>query len=198
MNIALFSRKAFTLALVGAITTGAIALVYQLTHQQIAKQQQQVLVASYQAVLGQHFDNDILTTCQQSTLDGSRLLRYQASRAQQSLANIYQVTTQQGYNGTIVFLVAITDDDEVLGLRVLSHKETPGLGDKIELSKSDWVLDFAHKHWQSSQQQLWAVRKDGGQFDAFTGATITPRAIVNQLANLLNQRHQLSFSPCQE
>ena len=74
--------------------------------------------------------------------------------------------------------VGIGRDGAVAGVRVLSHRETPGLGDKIELKKSDWVLSFDDKTLGDPAAEKWAVIKDGGEFDAFTGATVTPRAVV--------------------
>jgi len=82
--------------------------------------------------------------------------------------------------------VGINRDGSVAGVRVVSHRETPGLGDNIELSKSDWVLSFNGRQRDSSEDSTWAVRKDGGQFDQFTGATITPRAIVSATAQALD------------
>ena len=78
-------------------------------------------------------------------------------------------------------LVGMLLDGTVTGVRVLDHKETPGLGDKIDLRISDWILSFTGKIVSEATLNLWEVKKDGGQFDQFTGATITPRAVVNQV-----------------
>ncbi|WP_235263641.1 RnfABCDGE type electron transport complex subunit G [Nitrincola sp. A-D6] len=81
-------------------------------------------------------------------------------------------------------------DGRVAGVRVIGHRETPGLGDKIELDKSDWILSFNDQRWLGEEDRRWKVRKDGGQFDQFTGATITPRAIVRQVAAVLRYYEQ--------
>jgi electron transport complex protein RnfG len=82
-------------------------------------------------------------------------------------------------------LVAIDKNGVVTGSRVISHKETPGLGDKVDLKKSKWILSFANKSLENPSLKGWAVKKDGGDFDQFTGATITPRAVVRAVKNTL-------------
>lgn len=84
--------------------------------------------------------------------------------------------TQDGYSGEIAFLIGVNNQDEITGVRVISHTETPGLGDKIEFAKSSWVLSFNKRSLANTP--LWAVKKDGGDFDQFSGATITPRSVV--------------------
>jgi len=91
-----------------------------------------------------------------------------------------------GYTGDIQLLIAIDANHSLLGVRVISHKETPGLGDDIELRHSSWIKSFDQASLQSLTQQQWAVKKDGGQFDQFTGATITPRAVVNAVYRVLS------------
>lgn len=90
-----------------------------------------------------------------------------------------------GYSGEINILVGITPDGSISGVRVLEHRETPGLGDKIELRVSDWILGFNGKSLANPPAGQWAVRKDGGVFDQFVGATITPRAVVNGVQKAL-------------
>lgn len=86
--------------------------------------------------------------------------------------------TPEGYSGDIEFAMAVQPDGRILGVRVLRHRETPGLGDWIETARSNWVLAFDGKSLKDTPETLWHVRKDGGTFDQFTGATITPRALV--------------------
>lgn len=90
-----------------------------------------------------------------------------------------------GYNGRISILVGIFFDGTIAGVRVTSHRETPGLGDDVELAKSDWILSFNGKSLKIPLEEKWEVKKDGGNFDQFTGATITPRAIVAAVLNTL-------------
>jgi len=100
-----------------------------------------------------------------------------------------------GYSGVIRLLLGIDANGTLTGVRVLSHTETPGLGDAIDLSKSQWVLSFNGKSLQQPNEKGWHVKKDGGQFDSFTGATITPRAVVKGVHEALQlfQRHQNEF-----
>ena len=83
-----------------------------------------------------------------------------------------------GYSGEIRLMMGVAADGKLLGVRVLAHKETPGLGDKIETSKSKWIYDFEGKSLTSPSAEKWAVKKDGGVIDQLAGATITPRAVV--------------------
>ena len=101
---------------------------------------------------------------------------YRARRNNEVTGIILPATARDGYSGDIRLLVGIDRGGAVAGVRVLSHRETPGLGDKIELKKSDWVLSFDHKTLADPAPDRWAVIKDGGDFDAFTGATVPPRA----------------------
>ncbi|MGL6160860.1 electron transport complex subunit RsxG [Microbulbifer sp.] len=91
-----------------------------------------------------------------------------------------------GYSGPIALLVGVNRDGTVAGVRVTSHSETPGLGDKVDLKKSDWILSFNGQSLQNPPRDQWKVQKDGGAFDQFTGATITPRAVVNQVRTVLD------------
>ena len=97
---------------------------------------------------------------------------------------ILPAVARDGYSGDIYMIIGIRVDGSVAGVRITEHRETPGLGDKVELKKSDWVLGFNGKSL-SQGIGAWAVRKDGGEFDQFTGATITPRAVVNQVKQAL-------------
>lgn len=90
-----------------------------------------------------------------------------------------------GYSGNIELIVGIRADGMLSGVRVVSHRETPGLGDKIELRIDDWILDFKGKSLDEPSRERWRVRKDGGDFDQFTGATITPRAVVGAVRRAL-------------
>ncbi|WP_295802276.1 electron transport complex subunit RsxG [uncultured Microbulbifer sp.] len=101
-------------------------------------------------------------------------------------AVIIPAVAPDGYSGPIRMLVGVNRDGTVAGVRVTNHAETPGLGDKVEIKKSDWVLSFNGKSLQDPTRDLWKVQKDGGAFDQFTGATITPRAVVNQVRKVLD------------
>jgi electron transport complex protein RnfG len=98
---------------------------------------------------------------------------------------ILPATARDGYSGDIRLLVGIHADGRVAGVRAVGHRETPGLGDKIELKKSDWILDFNGRALGDPAFKQWTVRKDGGVFDQFTGATVTPRAVVTAVRRTL-------------
>ncbi len=104
---------------------------------------------------------------------------------QQPVAAIIPVIAPDGYSGDIKLIVGINADGSIAGVRVLSHNETPGLGDKLDLKKSQWILGFNGKSLTKPSVDGWAVKKDGGEFDQFTGATITPRAVVNSVKRTL-------------
>lgn len=110
---------------------------------------------------------------------------YRARRNGEVSTVIMPVVAPDGYSGSINMIVGINRDGTVAGVRVLEHKETPGLGDKVDLKKSDWVLSFNGLTSAGDKDPNWAVQKDGGQFDQFTGATITPRAVVNATGRAL-------------
>ena len=90
----------------------------------------------------------------------------------------FRLAALGGYSGAINLIMGVDKNAKVLGVRVIAHAETPGLGDKIEVSKSNWILSFDGQSLQNLTIEQWAVKKDGGEFDQFSGATITPRAIV--------------------
>lgn len=113
-------------------------------------------------------------------------------------AVIISALAPNGYNGRINILVGIFVDGTIAGVRVTSHRETPGLGDDIELAKSDWILDFDGKSLKMPIEEQWEVKKDGGVFDQFTGATITPRATVAAILNTLkfyDSNKEMLFKP---
>ncbi|GAB2995987.1 electron transport complex subunit RsxG [Psychrosphaera aestuarii] len=188
-NIALIKSKknALLLTAFAAVCTLFVAVTHIITAPVIEEQKQQDILRKLTQVLNQDkFDNNPLENCtsiNDASITGinkpSKV--YRATLNDEPYALIFQTQTKQGYNGRIEVMVAINATGEVQGVRSIAHQETPGLGDKIELEKSNWVLDFNGKTVKSESDSKWFVKKDGGQFDQFTGATITPRAIVNQL-----------------
>lgn len=98
---------------------------------------------------------------------------------------IFHFATPSGYSGPIELLIGINADNTVSGVRVINHKETPGLGDKMETKNSDWIYSFNGRSINNQNSNQWAIKKDGGDFDAWTGASITPRAIVKAVAQAL-------------
>lgn len=183
------TKNGLILAVFAIVTTGLIALTYFGTKDQIALQQQQKLLSILNAVIDESsYDNTIQLDCALVTsteMLGSNEPQhiYRATKQGQAVAVAIETTAPDGYSGKIQLVVGITSSQAksatVTGVRILEHKETPGLGDKIDLRISDWVLDFNNQVYTAEVVTNWAVKKDGGQFDQFTGATITPRAVVN-------------------
>lgn len=103
---------------------------------------------------------------------------YRAKKNNQVIAVIIEAVAADGYSGEIKTLVGIDQEDKILGVRVISHKETPGLGDYIEIDKSQWIKNFDLKSLDKTSEKQWAVKKDSGDFDYVSGATITPRAVI--------------------
>jgi electron transport complex protein RnfG len=121
--------------------------------------------------------------------------RYVINNNGKALGYISSVTTRQGYNGTIKFWLAVDATGNILGVRIYQHTETPGLGDKIELKVSDWVLDFNGHSLANTPIESWQVKSDGGQFDQFSGATITPKAVIIAVRQQLENFQRQSLTP---
>lgn len=121
---------------------------------------------------------------------------YRVTKRTEQVAIIVPFAVTNGYNGRIEMMIGLTKSGQITGLRVISHKETPGLGDKIELRHSDWILGFNQFSLNTPNTDLY-VKKDGGRIDAFTGATITPRAIASGVRQALDwfRQHQGQLFP---
>lgn len=177
-------RYALILGAVALACTLITSLIFGLTKGRIdevtAAQQRKLLL---EVVPQSHFDNDLLSTCKVIQLDNAHYLNriYFAKKSENLTAYLIQATAPDGYSGNIVLLIGIEPNGKVLGVRTLEHKETPGLGDKIETRVSNWILSFTDKIFSLENEADWKVKKEGGQFDEFTGATITPRAVVNNV-----------------
>lgn len=144
-----------------------------------------------------YYDNNLLEdtvyiSSKEDNLGEDETLVYIARKAGKVNAVSFRLIALGGYSGAINLIIGIDKDNKVLGVRVISHAETPGLGDKIEVSKSDWILSFEGHSLQNLTIEQWAVKKDGGTFDQFSGATITPRAIVRAVYQGLKffKKHQ--------
>ncbi|MDC0965754.1 electron transport complex subunit RsxG [Candidatus Thioglobus sp.] len=171
-----------------------VSLTQDTTQEKIQYNEEQLLIKRL-AELVSNYDNDILKEKydQMLMLHGinQKIGIYPAKRNGQTFAYLVEHTYPNGYNGSIRLLTGVSVDETLLGVRVVAHKETPGLGDKIETRKSDWIKQFAGLSLSSPTQDNWKVKRDGGLFEAFTGATITPRAIVSasyQVLELFNKK----------
>jgi len=178
------SRNAFLLAAFAIICTAAVATVNVLTKPVIAKQEQLALLKTInQLIPAEAYDNDIFASC--FIINDDELLGkgqtqqvFVAKKSNKPVALMLETSTFRGYAGEIKLAIGILADGKVAGVRAIRHTETPGLGDKIQTNKSDWIYSFDGKHYQKSQDARWEVKKNGGDIDAFTGATITPRAVT--------------------
>lgn len=182
-------RNGFLLALFALICTGLVAVVNQQTADKITQQEQQELMrVLHQLIPDEMHDNDLTAQCtllldKEALGTDNPMPAYIATMAGKPVAIAIEAIAPDGYNGNIKLIVGVNTQGEVLGVRTLTHQETPGLGDKIELRKSNWVSQFVGKMLDSQDDKQWLVKKDGGDFDQFTGATITPRAYVKAVKN---------------
>lgn len=192
MKLQHIARSAITLTLFAVIGTGVVAFTHSQTRDRVAENERQALLRNlFQVVARERLDNELLTDSVLVTdplrLGSKKPVRvYLARKGERPVAAIFESVAPDGYSGTIRLLVGVDYGGTVSAVRVLSHKETPGLGDWIETAKSDWIHAFAGKSLASPDEARWAVKKDGGVFDQFTGATITPRAVVNAVRNTLD------------
>ncbi len=166
-----------------ALLAGTVLVLGEIsTLEIIAERLAEDMRASLQQVIpAQRFDNDILQDVVSVTNDaGEPVDVYIGTHSGRISALAFQVSSQ-GYAGDINIMIGLDASGNILGVRVISHSETPGLGDKIELDKSDWVLSFNGLSLDNTPQEQWGVKKDNGRFDQFTGATITPRTVVREI-----------------
>ncbi|HSP32630.1 MAG TPA: electron transport complex subunit RsxG [Halomonas sp.] len=186
-------RGALALGAFALVTAGSVALTRALTAERIETHQLAYQHRQLQEVLPEALSNTPVTQVLESTftLPNPEALGLQSESQgwwvsdQVNSAVIFPVVTRQGYNGEIRLLVGIDEQRRISGVRVTQHQETPGLGDDIERNRSDWITQFNGLGLASLPPGGWAVDKDGGHFDAFTGATITPRAVVNAVHRAL-------------
>jgi electron transport complex protein RnfG len=186
------------------VGTGLVVLTYSSTQDLIAEAQRAALEASLnQLVPTDRYDNRITEDrLEVVALEGLGVNQpvtvYRARKNGQPVALFATPVAPDGYSGPIRLLIGVYADGAVAGVRILEHKETPGLGDGIEEKRSRWVLNFTGKSLTNPPLEGWKVKKDGGAFDQFTGATITPRAVVKATRKFLEyvQTHrELLFAP---
>lgn len=171
------------LAVFAIASTSLVAMTNWITHDTIVEQQQKQLQATLNQVIPPSMhDNQLYSSCMllpsQTTVTTKPMPAYLATKSGKPTAIAIETYAPDGYNGAIKIIVGLDMQGVITSTRVLEHNETPGLGDKVETRKTDWIFNFDHKTIDKDNESSWAVRKDGGQFDQFTGATITPRAVV--------------------
>ena len=168
----------FLLGIFALLASGALAWASNATGDAIAAAEAKDLRDSLSVVLPQGMaDNDFLKDTVDLEKGGKTVTIYRARQGGVVKAALFKVA-ERGYAGDIQVLMAVDSDGRTLGVRVLKHVETPGLGDKIEVKKDPWVKSFDGKSLGDPAPEKWGVKKDSGVFDQFAGATITPRAVV--------------------
>jgi electron transport complex protein RnfG len=184
------------------VGTLSLAIIHQTTEAPISKAEAEVRMGLFaQILVPELYDNDLLQDEIKLPAGGELGNRdetsiYRARLKDKPTAVILEATAPDGYSGDIKLLVAIKADGEIAGVRVLTHKETPGLGDYIDISHSEWIKQFDGQSLVKRNDEAWFVKKDGGQFDFTTGATITPRAVVKTVRKVLkfySKNHQAIF-----
>ena len=197
-------KGAVGLGIFAVVTAGLIAITKVTTADRIvAAQKKAQAKALLEIVPANEHDNDLLSSIVVLAPDpllglAMESQAYVATQQGNPVAVILPFTVADGYTGDISGIVGIKPDGTIKGVRITQHKETPGLGDKIEARKSSWLDGFISKSLDNPIIDRWKVKKDGGDFDQLTGATITPRAVVGGVKNTLiyfKQHHTRLFHP---
>lgn len=189
-------KSALSLSLFTLVGVGLLLGVKMLTAETITAAERQTILDNFSQVmpLDDYSNDPLLDTKQVVNLEylgtNEPVTIYRFRQNEQPAGLILQTIATDGYSGNIVILVGVFYDGRIAGVRVLQHKETPGLGDKIEIKKSAWIQSFDGRNLRAENTPRWRVRKDGGDFDQFTGATITPRAVVKAVRNTLEYINQ--------
>jgi len=184
-------KTGLTLAVIAAICTALVALTFQATRERIAANEKALLEQSLQpALAGTFYDSGVtesrLVLPPPHGLPGNDpAVIYRVFAEGEPVAALIAVTARDGFSGPIRILVGIGIDGTVTGVRILQHRETPGLGDKIESTRSDWVFQFDGHSMGDPLETGWAIEVDGGEFDQLTGASVTPRAIIKAIRDTL-------------
>lgn len=179
-------RHAIILGSFSMVAAGLLVSADMLTAAEIRQRAAEDLQASLGQVLPVSLhDNDLLADSVTLTSDAGKPVKAYRARKQGEVTGVAYESSGTGYAGPIQVILGIDRDGRLLGVRVVKHNETPGLGDKIEAAKSDWISRFGGLSLGNPPPERWKVKKDGGDFDQFSGATITPRAVVGAIRDAL-------------
>lgn len=184
MFFASISKNAVILVVFALVSSGLSALTYWLTKDKIQSEKELALNRLIVDIVPQeHFNNDVYHDCvlvnSDPNIAASKPAKiYRMRQNDKASALIIETTTPKGYSGDITVAVGIFINGTISNVGIIDHKETPGLGDKVEVRKSDWLKQFPGQKLEADRDSYWQVSNDGGAFDAITGATITPRAII--------------------
>jgi electron transport complex protein RnfG len=177
-------RNGLLLGLFAVCATLALAGTYLLTRDEIAAQRRAAEARALKEILpDERHDNSLLDdtlAIEDASLLGLKQPRkaYVGRLDGEVVAVILPVVAPDGYSGSIELIVGVNRDGTIAGVRVVAHRETPGLGDQVDIRKSPWIRSFEGRSLGDPATERWTVKKDHGEFDQFTGATITPRAVV--------------------
>lgn len=187
------SKNSLLLGLFALVIAAMLAFTYTGTRERIEQSEREARQSAlFEIIPREQHDNDLLTDtlpipefawAQLGLKQGGDI--HIARRHGAVVAIIIPATAPDGYSGDINLIAGVNRDFSIAGVRIVAHNETPGLGDKLELKKGNWILSFDGRSLASTGLDRWSVTRDGGVFDQFTGATITPRAVVNQLRRVL-------------
>jgi len=188
-------QKGLILGAFALLSIGLTVITWQLTKERIQSEKEKALLMAISDLIpAEHFANDPYRDC--TLIQNQQFLGTEEPQSAWRLRDadnkpvgvVISSVAPDGYNGKISLIVghylgppSETNSTKLAGVRVTEHNETPGLGDKIHAAKSDWILQFADIPTHKIITKDWQVKKDGGQFDAFTGATITPRAVLSAI-----------------
>ena len=184
-------KSGATLTAIAALCTAMVAFTHDVTDERIAANDRAWLEQSLRPALGDlEFDSSLTdskaTIPAPHDLPGSDdAVVYRVYDGAMPVAALFAVTARDGYSGAIRLLVGIRADGTITGVRALSHRETPGLGDRIDSEKSDWIRQFAGRSLADPATSGWRISRDGGEFDQMTGASVTPRAVVKAVRETL-------------
>ena len=185
------SKTAFTLICFALVFTALLAYVFNITKAPIEKSEAEARMGLFNQIVPKSlYNNDLLKdsiSIASNDLLGNKgtIIANRARINDKPSAVILEALAHDGYSGDIKLLIAINVDGSIVGVRVIKHKETPGLGDYIDIAKGNWIKLFDGESLEKTVDTKWAVKKDGGQFDYMAGATITPRAIVKAVHKAL-------------
>lgn len=187
------------LAVITLVTSAVLMITHELTKDTIERQRLEARLKSLQRLLPDNLvDNDVIsdavTIFEPESLGHRKPKQMYIGRKDGAVSAIaIPVVARNGYSGDIELMVGVTVDGVITDVAIINHKETPGLGDLIERHKSDWLHQFPGRSLTNPETKNWKVRKDGGQFDQITAATITPRAVVTAIKKALQYQQSLSL-----
>lgn len=190
LRLGKLGRGALTLAVVGALGLGGLLAMRALTAERIAEQQRASTLRALAVLLPEEYDNDpqadridVVAPAWLGSEDALTVRRARNDGCVEAL--LLEAVAPDGYNGDIRLLVGVDARGRVIGVRVVEHRETPGLGDPIEIARGPWITGFDGRSLNDPGEDAWRLRRDGGAFDQLAGATITPRAVVGAVRRAL-------------